>query len=227
MMKKKSPAMPNQIEYPYPVTNWDIYNFSDCFGSLYMFLEGMSAEKVDYYCRKQEKGDCYGCKHAACRKTGFSPARTHEVLYHTFETLSGTNSAITACGRDSKIRKAIRDTDDTIDFIFKYTGYGYEKHTGGFADKIAASIDAGVPVLARLKDGHFRVLIGHDGNLFLAVEKPENQPLAAGKLGSIYVITGKTERSCFLADALKRIKYVLECNREEKIWEEYIESFRY
>ena len=220
MAKKK-------IDYPYPVTNWDIYNFSDCFGSLYMFLEGMSAEKVDYHCCKQEKGDCYGCRHAACTKTEFSPARTHEVLYHTFETLSGTNSAIHACGRESEIRKAIRDTDDTIDFMLKYTGYGYEKHTGDFGAQVAKFIDAGSPVLARLKDNHFRILIGYDNNEFLALEKPKNRPLTVSKLDSVYVITGKTERTYFLADALKRIKRVIECNREQNIWEEYIESFRY
>jgi len=226
-MKKRGTTMANQIGYPYPVTNWDIYNFSDCFGSLYMFLEGMSAEKVEYYCCKQEKGDCYGCKHNMCRKTGFSPARIHEVLYHTFETLSGTNSAIKACGRDSEISKAIRDTDDTIDFILKYTGYAYEKHTCDFAAQVAKSIDAGVPVLARLKDNHFRILIGYDGNSFLALEKPENRVLAAKELDSIYVIAGKTERTYFLVDALKRIRHVLGCNRKEKIWDEYIESFRY
>ena len=192
-----------------------------------MFLEGMSAEKVDYHCCKQEKGDCYGCRHNACRKTGFSPARIHEVLYHTFETLSGTNSAIKACGRESKISKAIRDTDGTIDFILKYTGYAYEKHTDDFAAQIAKSIDAGGPVLARLKDDHFRILTGYDGESFLAVETPGNRPLAAKELDSIYVIAGKTERTYLLTDALKRIKHVIECNREEKIWEEYIESFRY
>ena len=219
--------MAEQIEYPYPVTNWDIYNFSDCFGSLYMFLEGMSAEKVDYYCHKQEKGDCYGCKHNMCMKTGISPARTHEVLYHTFETLSGTNSAIPACGRESKIKKAIRDTDDTIDFILKYTGYAYEKHSRDFAAQITKSIDAGKPVLARLKDNHFRILIGYDGDSFLALEKPKNRPMAAKEFDSVYVITGKTERGYFLIGALKRIKHVIDCNREENIWEGYIESFRY
>jgi len=225
-MKNKRPAM-TQIDYPYPVTNWDIYNFSDCFGSLYMFLEKMSAEKPGYHCRKQEKGDCYGCKHNMCVKTGFAPARIHEVLYHTFETLSGTNSAIQARGRDSDISKAIRDTDDTIEFIFKYTGYGYEKHCGDFAARIARSIEAGVPVLARLKDNRFRILIGHDGKSFLAVEKPKHRALAPGNLESIYVITGKTERGYCLADALKRIRHVIEHNREERVWEEYIESFRY
>ena len=78
-----------------------------------------------------------------------------------------------------------------------------------------------------LKDNHFRILIGYDGKSFLAVEKPENRVLAARELDSVYVITGKTERTYFLVDALKRIKHVIDCNREEKIWEEYIESFRY
>lgn len=219
--------MVEKLEYPYPITNWDIYNFSDCFGSLYMFLEKMSAEKVDYYCCKQEKGDCYGGEHGLCRETGFSPSRTHEILYHTFETLSGTNSAITACGRESKIRKTIRDADGTMDFIFKYTGYNYEKYTDGFANKIVTSINAGIPVLARLKDNHFRLLAGYEDNSFTALEKTGDRLLTADELDSIYIIAGKTERTYFLVDALKRIRRVLDCNREEKVWDEYIESFRY
>lgn len=216
-----------KIEYPYPISNWDLYNFSDCFGSLYMFLEKMSTERVDYYCCKQEKGDCYGCEHGLCRETGFSPARIHEVIYHTFETLSGTNSAITACGRESKIRKAIHDTDDTIDFILKYTGYNYEKSTNEFASKIVTSINTGIPALARLKDNHFRILTGYEGNSFIALEKAGDRLLTVDELDNIYIITGKTERTYFLVDALKRIQRVIDNNREEKVWDEYIEGFQY
>jgi hypothetical protein len=217
--------MKKTLIYPYPVTNWDIYNVSDCFGSLYMFLEKMSAEKVDYYCAKQEKGDCYGCAHSLCRDTGFSPARIHEVLYHTFETFTGTNSAINAFKRESKIRKEIRDTDDTIDFIMKYTGYNYVKYTDKIATSIQASINADTPVLARLTNNRFRIIIGYDDSSPIALEKDGNRTLADGEIAAAYVITGKTERTLHLADALKRIKYVLDRNREECIWDEYIAAF--
>jgi hypothetical protein len=216
-----------KIDYQYPVTSWEVYDFIDCFSSLYMFLEKMSAEKVDYYCCKQEKGDCYGCKHGLCRETGFSPAKIQEILGCTFSTLSGTTSAIAAYGRESDIHKSVYSTDDTINFILKYTGYNYEKHTDDLIRKATFSIDADVPVLIRLKDNRFRTVIGYDGNSLIAIQKSGERVFTADEIDNIYVIIGKAERTHILIDALKRIKHVMECNREDGLWDEYIENFRF
>ena len=218
-----------KIDYPYPVTSWDVYNFVDVFASFYMFLEKMSSEKVEYYCYKHEKGDCYGCKHGYCKELGFSPAKIHEILVFTFGTFSGFTSAVSAFGRQSEVNKRIVDTDDTIEFLFGYTGYAYEKRAD-ILTAAAESVNAEIPAVARLKNVNskkFRLITGYDGENLIAIQKSGEKFYTADDIEAVYVVTGKTERKYTFTDALARIKYVMECNNEERVWDEYIEKFKF
>lgn len=115
-----------------------------------------------------------------------------------------------------------------VDFIIGYAGYCYEKYNNDLIGKIRASVDTGTPVLARIKNpanGSFRVIVGYDSDFLITAEpvgaqnKPENQP-AVDDSDSIYIVGGKTKSKYTLIDGLKRIKRVMDCDREAKVWDE-------
>ena len=214
------------LDFAYPFTGFSSLNFLNCFTSLYMHLEKY-AELYDSNCKE------FCCYCGMC-DTPWAGVQTR--LFFLFDTVSGRNVAQNKWGNEqSDIFKEIYETDETIDFIFGFTGYGYEKHTENIAGKIRASIDDGIPALVRLKDSGkdtFRIITGYDGDNFIQARPggghkiPDEEPTLE-KITDFYQVTGKTERKYTLIDGLKRIKRVFEFNRDTKLWDEYINEFQY
>jgi hypothetical protein len=209
-----------KIEYLYPVTDWEVYDFADCYSSIYMFLERMPSEKVDFPCWKQSNGDCSFCGN--CNKI-IPPAKMKEDLNFIFQTFAGLSAGgVPWEGVNSALEKV---KDDAADFILKYTGYGYESVNENMEEKIKSSIDSEFPVIAKLKNGNCHIIIGYDNDKLLAIKKNSEQLLSADEIENAYIITGKTKPSHTLCDALKRIKYVMDSDRDEKLWDIYINNF--
>ena len=147
--------------------------------------------------------------------------------------------------RPTPVFQEIYDTDGMVDFITGYAGYSYEKHTENLMEHIRASVDSGIPVLARLKkDGapylertlqdssradSFRIIVGCDGNKLRspapkgALDPPKRNPRLR-EIDSIYVII-RAARRYTLLDGLRRIKRVMDCDRAAGAWDAYIHAF--
>ena len=155
-----------------------------------------------------------------------------------FDTLSGSISM--RCrfdGKQTKMQKQMigedesYGTDDTVDFLFGFTGYGYHKCTdpAAFKDEIMASIDAGKPVLAKIKSGsgRFHVITGYDGEALISphdywLSRARPGPPAYDELVALYIFGGKITPRYTLKDGLERICRVREANINEKVWDDYL-----
>jgi hypothetical protein len=205
-----------RVDFDYVFCGFRDLDFTNCFASLYMYLEGFAGD-ADVLKQQQER------------------------LFFLFDTVSGRSAALRGWGNEpTDIYQKIYDTDDMVDFLMGYTGYAFEKHTDNLAGQVRASLDSGFPVLARMKkdgapylDGKgdsFRVMIGYDGGKLRMAEPKgaQNPPKKAPKLGEIenvYVITGRVARRYTLLDGLRRILRVMDCDREAGVWDECIGAF--
>ncbi|MCL1952573.1 MAG: hypothetical protein FWF60_07070 [Oscillospiraceae bacterium] len=230
-------ASKNTLAFNIPFCGFAGTNFVNCFASVYMFLENIDIGGSDYACRQLEGKGCNSCGN--CAAGGGTPISRQEKYFHLFDTMCGRSSL--RCRFDGELTEMQKwigetgpgscDTDETIDFLFGFAGYEYRKATGGFQTEIAASINAGKPVIAKVKAGAwpFRVITGYDGNKLLCPSfiNAQNPPKKAPKydeLEALYVIGEKTAPRYTLKDGLERIVKVMEYNRREKLWEGYCEK---
>jgi len=220
-----------KLDFPCPFSGERGLDFINCFASVYMYLEGIRGDD-DYDCPKTRGGSCeYDRCDCVCHKTWQS---LQGRFFGLFNTMTGRSIMLTGWGgkRSSLYREICGDTDGTVDFVAGYAGYSYEKHSDNLMEYIRTSIDGGVPVLARMKDnkhGSFRVVIGYDGDKLLMPnpKKAKNPPKRAprpSEIDSVYVIS-KAARKYTLLDGLKRVKRVMEADREAGVWDEYIDAF--
>lgn len=208
-----------KLDFVYPFSNFSSLNFTNCFTSLYMYLEKYK-DLYDYNC----KDFCCYCGMCSIPWGGIQTR-----LFFLFDTIIGRSAAQNSWGnKRTEIFNEIYDSEDTINFLFGYTGYRYEKHTENLANKICKSIDDGIPALVRLKNpdkNTFNIIIGYDGDDFISA-KPE-ELLNLDNITAFYQVGGKIDRRYTLIDGFKRIKRVFEFNRDAKIWDEYINVFQY
>jgi len=205
----------NPTNYDFCFSPFRSLDFTNCFASLFMFLEGFEGE-ADV--RKEQQSR----------------------LFFLFDTVSGRSAAARGWGNQATdIYREIYDSDDMVDFLMGYTGYSYVKHAEGFAEHIRTSLAKGLPVLARLKKAgeymddtgdSFRLITGFSGEKLQMPEpkgaqKPPKKAPKLSEIDSIYVITGKTQRKYTLLDGLRRIKRVMDADRDAGVWDNYIKAF--
>ena len=234
--KGGTPMKPTDYDFQFSVFR-DL-DFTNCFTGLYCYLEGIQGVE-DYDCAKKQGQPC---RHPNCHhRCSLSLQDLAGRLFFLFDTVSGRAAAARGWGnRPTAIYREIYDTDGMIDFLMGYAGLVYEKYKDNLMEHIRKSIDAGCPVLARLKkdgapylDGKadsFRLITGCDGGKLLMPEAKgaQNKPKKAPRINdidSVYAVTGRGKRKYTLLDGLKRIKRVMDCDRENGVWDEYIQAF--
>jgi len=134
-------------------------------------------------------------------------------------------------------------SDFTVDFLFGYAGYEYRKCTDAatFKKEIVASIDAGKPVIVRVKSGSPRshVITGYDGDALMCpdycnvmfvpgkgnvlADKPEEPPTYS-ELDVVYIVGNKITPRYTVKDGLHNIRRVMECNISEGVWDGYLKK---
>jgi len=128
-------------------------------------------------------------------------------------------------------------TDKCADFIFGFTGYAYNKQTAGFKEHITRSIDAGKPILAKIKgpnaEGNkpFRVIIGYDGD---ALIDPDYAPAASidaptvyDEIEFIYVFGEKVPPKHTFWDVLRFVERIMDSDFAEGLWYDFAQQFDY
>jgi hypothetical protein len=209
-----------KIDFNIPFCGFAGTNFVNCFASTYMYLEGVGSGDANdkygdynqYFCLFDTM-----CGRSALRRRFVDePTEMQTLIEGKVEDLYGI------CG-----------TDDTVDFLFGFAGYEYRKLTDSkdFMDAIRTSIDASKPVIAKVKTGKglFRVITGYDGKKLLgpdykhAHHQPKKPP-KHDELDALYIIGDKVAPRYMLADALGRIRQVMEYNINEKLWDGCIEK---
>jgi hypothetical protein len=221
--------MKNALDFNIPFSGFSTTDFLNCFTSVYMHLEGIQGGD-NFACAKKEGKPCNSCLQA--------PGCKQERYFFLFDTMCGRSAL--RCrydGQLTEMQKWIGETeedscgtDDTIEFLFGFAGYEYQKVTEEFHAAIAASIDAGKPVIARAKTGagRFRVITGYDGNKLLepnykGAQKAPKRRIKYDELEALYIIGEKTEPRYLVMDGLERIIKVMEYNISEKLWDGYAE----
>jgi hypothetical protein len=227
--------MKNGLAFEIPFSGFAATTFINCFASVYVFLEAIATTN-DFECKQRDGKPCDGCGN--CRN---SPAHVQEKYFFLFDTMCGRSSL--RCrfdGAPSEMQTLICETDFydggtdyTVDFLFGFAGYNYRKLVapGEFKAAIVASIDAGRPVIAKVKTGagRFRVITGYDGDALRcpdftnAQEKPQSV-LAYDELDRLYVVDNKAKPRYTLEDGLERVQKVMEYNVHENLWDAYIEK---
>ncbi|HEY3283776.1 MAG TPA: hypothetical protein VGN26_16040 [Armatimonadota bacterium] len=220
--------MTKEIAFPYPFAGYSSLDFINCFASAYMCIEGFDGTE-----------DCYcGGKRAVCDSCGdcrTSLGKKQEELFFLFGTVTGCNALRDCFNGPTEMDKLISDSEDSISFAMGFAGYEYQRVASAMGEAVVASVDAGRPVLARMKSadrGSFRVITGYlDGGATLlcpeptgAQRKPEGPP-AYDEIDSLYVITDKGEPTITLKDGFERIIRVMEFNRDQALWDGYIAKF--
>jgi hypothetical protein len=225
--KERGYGLSVKIEFGYPFSGYARLDFTNCFASTYMCLEGYDGTE-DCYCGAKLKvcDSCGDCKASLAKK--------QEELFFYFGTMTGRNALRAGFDGPTRMQQLLNDTDESIDMTMKIAGYTYKKVVSDFRKAIRESINIGWPVLARITDtgkGSFRVINGYDGDTLICPEptgaqhKPDGSP-SLDEIGEVYVITGKTlpvdMRECF-----KWIVRVMECNRDNAVWDDCIRHFDY
>ncbi len=221
--------MKNELEFKVKFSGYCGTSFINCFTSTYIFLEKINSRHKDGdSCEKSQCDDCGSCG-------------KDEGYFFLFDTMCGHSSL--RCRFDGELTmmdKMINDenfydggSDNNVDFLFGFAGYEYRKLTDAakFKDEIMASVEAGKPVIAKIKAGDdpFRVLIGYDDDALIcpdfsmAQQKPEIAP-TYDELDTLYIIGNKTDPLYTLLDGLKRIRKVMEYNINEHLWDSYKEK---
>jgi len=211
--------------------------FINCFASAYMFLENISVGNTDYDCPQLKGISCNSCGN--CRMGGNTPIKMQEKYVFLFDTMCGRSSL--RCRFDNEWtepQKMICEsdffdggTDNNTDFLFGFAGYKYSKltDTTGFKDAIIKSIDAGKPIITKVKtgDAKFRLAIGYDGETLIfcpGFNAPKEPEPVYDEIEALYIIGDKTEPLYSVTDGLKRILYVMEYNQKENLWSGYTEK---
>jgi len=228
--------MKNILDFKVPFVGFTQINFIDGFTSAYMFVENLDISgEIDYPCPPRKgSGPCHGCgnfRKGKCENAAVNKVSPYSFL---FNTMSGNCSLRRRYdGKPTELQKFIGGIEYTADFLFGFTGYQYRKCSdhNAFKNEITASINAGRPILAELKEneGFFDVITGYDGDTlicptgdyFYKKARPNGAP-AYGDLAALYIFGEKTVPRYKLIDGLKNIRKVMEYNINEKLWDEYL-----
>jgi len=218
MFTQKGFEHENALSFAVPFTGFSTLDFISCFTSAYVFLENIPLRGGDGRCAQSRGEGCNSCGN--CETS--NPMRGLEPYHFLFDTMCGRSSLrLHFDGASSEMQKLIGETEEngcgtdyTTDFLFGFAGYEYRKLTaaGGFEAEIAASIDAGRPIIAKVRGGggRFRVITGYEGdalicpNFINAQQKLDTAP-TYHELDTLYIVGKKTEPRYTLKDGLERI----------------------
>ncbi len=147
--------------------------FTACFVSMLMRAEGITDGHCDFFCGRQQ-GGCIRC--GACND--LAPlCKKHEELYHLYTAVTGFGFLQIDLSDDEHMNNdwnqtcnvMLRAFDWYIGFTMDYAGYDYEElifqcdEKSRVLEKIKASIDKDVPVLALFGEVYQWVLVtGYD-----------------------------------------------------------------
>jgi hypothetical protein len=185
--------MKNQLHFNIPFTGFSDLDFISCFTSIYIYLEGITLRGGDGRCAQSRGEGCNSCGN--CETS--NPMRDLEPLHFLFDTMNGRS--VLRCrfdGEPTEMQERIGETkaegcgtNYTIDFLFGFAGYAYQKRTAAdnFKEAVIASVDAGNPIIARVRghNGRFRVITGYDGDTLICPDfinsqkKPASAPVYA------------------------------------------------
>jgi hypothetical protein len=194
------------IDYNFEFSPFWGRNFNNCFSSAYKYL----TLNDDQY------ADVNQCD-----------------LFFYFGTMSGQN--VTRLPYDESSEESewlINNTKTQIDLIFGFSWYDYKVITDNLKSEIIKSINAKIPVIAKLKEQNtegYNLIIAYDGDNFLCPNYSDDPKhiLTYDKIDALYIFGDKkTPRYTFM-DGLKQIKKVLDHSREKGYWTEFITKFNH
>lgn len=177
-------------------------------------------EETPYFCAPKGS-NCVEC--GGCKKTNLQ--RNHLLLYHNCQSFSGVSFGWTWPELDSPYHTlpdagaGWRWPDEFVEFIMGHAGLTWRRFSKGAGKDevypaIAASIDAGIPVLLKLGVGQdWHVVTGCQGGALYALTYKKKERLLRTWYDAFeyaIIVTGRREPTVTLADILRRVISVLE-----------------
>jgi len=235
--------MANQLDFRIPFSGFCSTTFLNCFATAYAFLQSPElTEREGLMCIHHAGNRCTGCStDCGVAQSGVTPAIFQARYFFLYDAMSGHSSQ--RClfdGTLTEAEKRINESNfydcgsaETIDFLFGFAGYAYEhiSDPARFHASIAAAIDSGMPVLARLIGGEdpWRVLSGYEGDTLIIPDhaNAQRKPAAAPgteEIASLYLFGAKIQPRYTLKDGLERIIRVMEENAAAGVWQSYIDK---
>lgn len=226
-----------KLDFSIPFSGFASTTFINCFTSVYLYLEGLTAQDGGVtFCNQWENGECNSCGNCATK-----PQALQERYFFLFDTMCGRSSL--RCRFDetpTDMEQLINDgspydggSADNIDFLFGFAGYGYRPVTdsAAFREEIAVAVGNNRPVIARLKENSvpFAVITGIDGDEILCpdfrcAQKSPDPVVTFDGIAALYIVGDKTAPVYTLTDGLKRIEHVMEYCLREDLWGGYMKK---
>jgi len=217
--------MKKVLAFKFPFYRFAGLDFYNCYASVYLFLQGAMASNSDYYCQAMEKkrcNECWNCADSLQEKS----ERLNQLFGMIFDG-SWTTQRNSWSGEQTSIQRelAAKYSDfeskvaSEMEFLAGFTGYSYERIAGAgvFKESVVAAIDAGKPVIAKVRaDESFRVIMGYDGDVLIEpdyrpIEHPPgaNDSITYDSIDYLYVIGEKVEQKYTFVDVLKAMERVM------------------
>ncbi|MBQ4573821.1 MAG: hypothetical protein IJA85_01355 [Clostridia bacterium] len=218
-----------KLNFNIPFSDFCWQDFLNCFAAVHVYLADMPHNE-DYVCAEKAGRGCNDCGN--CKN---SIGNIQNDYYFIFGAVTGCASFLEDYDNTRKNPKDDK-LDDVIDFCMKYAGYDYRVATDNMFAEAKLSLDAGIPVLAQLKeqssDGPYRILIGYDDekrlwDVYTQEQGADEITLTADDIKSLCIITKKTAPAYTLADGLKNIEKALVDADTNGIWTQSIPMFDY
>ncbi|MCL2707610.1 MAG: hypothetical protein FWF03_00690 [Defluviitaleaceae bacterium] len=172
-------------------------------------------DETPFFC-VQKNTRCLNCGNCGSKTT---LQKHHLQLYHNYQTFTGVGLGWDQPENDSKYQvvpgweKGWSYPDAFLGFIFGFAGLSWKRVTKGAGEReaaaaIAASVDAGLPVLLRFGQ-NWRVATGYDGAEIIGLGYGATEAAAIpnwfGGFDDAVIITGRARQSVSYADVLYRM----------------------
>ena len=223
--------MKKELKFKSAFFQWGCLGFYNCYAAVYWYLQGMN---TDIKCDAKKGKGCDNCGNCS------------ESLNCLFETIGGQwTSRQSWSGEKTKLQKEIDNnfgnqsnaSDNLVNFIIGFTGFDYKKTDENFKENVIASIDAGRPVIAKIKKDTlptdlakgYRIIIGYDED---ALIEPDYKPaadlkssVAYGEIECLYIFGEKILQKYTFLDLLKVIEKAMDSDFTEGIWFDFLYNF--
>lgn len=241
----------NVVNFP---NGCETVRYTACFVSMLMRAEGITDKNCDFFCGSK-RGNCVRC--GRCKEL-VPLNRKHEELYNLYTAVTGFGFLQIDLSNDNHMKNdwnqtcnvLLREFDWYIGFTMDFAGYDYEEFIFQLDDKervfdkIKASIDKDVPVLALFGEIYQWVLVtgyddegalyGYDGSQGYWGE-PYSKPACYDenglfvmpdwyeKKGHAFILGAKKEPAFTLRDVFRRGIKIIESMKEKGYYDNSVD----
>jgi hypothetical protein len=221
-----------KLDFCSPFWQWGTFcgqdggiGFANCFAAVYMHIQGVVSGSG--FCGAKGGLGCNDCGNCS------------DGLNNLFAGIAGQWTCRQSFSGEKTEAQKINEaefgsvgnpTDKLVDFIFGFIGYEYAIVSENFEESVAWSIDGGVPIIAKVKDG-YRVIIGYGQD---GLSEPDYAPVVGAssaikydEIERLFVFGESVSQKYTAFDFLRVIERTMELDAADGVWAEFLRQFDY